>query len=247
MHTPVGAGDNYTFSCMITVFGRDIFRPTPTNNRVVTVNGVEGYYQVGNFENDIVNGIFWPYAERAWANVDCVPAGDKSRSEEPVVEESLDIAQRVHFGVTTTRLPFRLRAMPDGYQIGTVVPRLAGDPQILGGVQFSAADANHPVPYLDIVVSPGQTEVPPGLAGWESDTINGVPAVLSARDGKLCLNLRDHTLCVTSEGGEPADLTTSLWAAGRREFLVGIAKDLTAAKNLNDPTTWFPANDALPS
>lgn len=247
LHTPVGAGDDLTYACTVTIFGRDVLEPKTTGTSPVTVDGHDGYFIAGTAANDFTSGVFWPYADRAWANADCQPAGDSSRTTPSAEQQSLQIARRVHFAVTTSRLPFRLSSMPAGYQVQAVAPRIAASPETFrGGVQFSAADQNHPVPYLDIVLSTGRTEIPPNLPGWETDTIDGVPAVLSARDGKLCLNLRDHTLCITSEGGEPADLTKSLWPAGRRELLVSIAQDLTLAKKLDDPSAWFAANEALP-
>lgn len=246
IRTPTGAGDDFTSSCTIIVFGRNVFHPAPAGGRAVTVNGTTGYAQVGTAKNDFVGGVFWPYAEQAWATVDCVPAGDQSKPTPAAARQSLEIAQRVRFVVTTVRLPFRLKTMPEGHQIQDVDPMLPANPNFLGGVQFSSADKSRPAPYLDIVMSTGRTEVPEHIPGWETDTVKGVPAVLSARDGKLCLNLTERTLCITSEGGEPADLTKSLWAAGRREMLMGIAQDLTVGPHLDDPSRWFPANQALP-
>ncbi len=92
----------------------------------------------------------------------------------------------------------------------------------------------------------GTTEIPPYLAGWESDTVNGLPAVLSARDGRMCLNTQGHSVCVAAEGGEPADLTVSLWPVERRELLVEVADHLKLATDLGDAQTGWNANRALP-
>lgn len=70
--------------------------------------------------------------------------------------------------------------------------------------------------------------------------------MLSARDGRLYLNTETHTAFITSlDAGEPAGLSTSPWAAGRRE-LVDLAGRLVLAGNVDDPKTWFPANRAIP-
>lgn len=110
---------------------------------------------------------------------------------------------------------------------------------MLGAVQLTASDKAASLSPVGVGLFAGSTDVPIGLPGWETDTINGVPAVPSARDGKLCLYTRGHTLCVEADDQEePADLTKSLWPAGRRELLVEVSGHLTLAKSLDGPTTW---------
>lgn len=76
--------------------------------------------------------------------------------------------------------------------------------------------------------------------------MNGLPAVLSARDGRMCLNTQGHSVCVAAEGGEPADLTVSLWPVERRELLVEVVDHLKLATDLGDAQTGWNANRALP-
>ena len=62
----------------------------------------------------------------------------------------------------------------------------------------------------------------------------------------LAVNVNGYTIRIEALGGEPEDLTRSLWPAGRRELLVSVAEDLKLARNLGDPQTWFKAQDAFP-
>lgn len=205
----------------------------------VTVQGRPGSWAD---DSDITStGLTWEYQPDAFAWVSCTP-GDGT------VDLATDVAfaERVRFETVPVRLPFRLRSLPRGYEGDVVLPMLTssteGSP---AAAQFRATDEGRQPQTVGIVVNPGRTEIPPGLAGWETETIGGRPAVLSARDARLCLNLERHTACIEASAGDPADLTTSLWAEGRREVLVDVAERLVLAEDLDDQNTWFPANRAL--
>ena len=237
---PTASPDDETGGCVTTVYGRGVGDPAggAVKRTPVEVNGRPATYSKPGFETD--GGVVWQYAEDSWAQVSC---DDR--------QQSVDLAQRVQFAVTTTRLPFTLRSMPDGYQVRAVYPPHTGSSApVLGALDATSLDQRKDLPYFGVVVSAGTTEAPEHLAGWETDTIAGMPAVLSARDGRLCLNppgTPSHTVCIESGEGTPADLTKSLWPAGRRELLVEIAESLKLAKNLEDQRTWFVANDTLPN
>lgn len=243
LKAPTSTADRIV-GCVVEVQGPG--RPDPAagaRRRVpVQVNGTPGYYvypDAGDPDPSTTTsgGVTWRYATGAYAEVSC--------GEDTTL--SLQMAARVRFGTVPTRLPFRLRSLPAGYQVQSVVPPLSTlDPPLLGAASLSAIDKSPERPVLGITVSPGPTEIPPGLPGWETDTIDGTPAVLSALDGRLCLNTRGHSVCIDAGSGQPADLTTSLWPAGRRELLVDVAKNLTLSRNLKDQSTWYRADQALP-
>lgn len=135
--------------------------------------------------------------------------------------DSIAMAERVRFEPVEVRLPFRLKSVPRGYQAAFLAgPTLArSEEPFLGGVQWLHRDRGES-PNFSVTLQAGRTDRPPGLPG--------------------------HTACIESGGGEPADLTNSLWPAGRRELLVDVAERLVFAKKIDDPVTWFPANRAIP-
>jgi hypothetical protein len=224
-------------SCMVDVFGPD--RGDPTARRAdrtpVTVDGRPAFWS-GQSDLEATQGVSWEYQPGAFALVSC---GTGRASDD------IAIAERVRFQPVPVRLPFRVRSLPTGYEPVFVAPPLASsEGTFLGGAQFRAE--NREVRSFSVAVTPGRTDIPPGLPGWETDSVGGRRAVLSARDAKLCLNLEQHTACIQTAEGEAEDLTRSLWAAGRRELLVEVAKRLVIAEDLDDPGTWFPANRAVP-
>jgi len=237
---PTASPDDQTGGCVTTVYGRGVGDPAAGADKrtPVEVNGIPGTYSTPGFDTN--GGVVWQYADDSWAQVSCADR-----------QQSVDIAERVRFEVTTTRLPFELRSLPDGYQVRGVYPPVPdSDAQIFGAMDATSIDKRTDLRYFGVVVSAGTTEIPEHIAGWETDTIAGMPAVLSARDARLCLNppgSPSHTVCIESGEGTPADLTKSLWPAGRRELLVEVAESLKLAKNLDDQRTWFDANDALPN
>lgn len=225
-------------SCSLTVNGPGYAVPRFDGSDPVDVLGRPGFYVVPSF--DAQGGIYWRYTESTWANMSCAAQGTDDR------ELSVIMARRVVFTPVPLTLPFTLSAAPDGYQVRLVSEDIGATGDRSVGVQLNATDPSDDRPPIQITVSPGTTEIPPFLAGWGSDTVNGLPAVLSARDGRLCLNTQGHSVCVVAEGGEPADLTVSLWPAGRRALLVEVADHLKLATDLTDDETGWNANRALP-
>jgi len=233
---PSATGD--VTSCRVEVFAAGRADPTAArdNRRPVTVNGRRGYW--ADDSSIETGGLSWEYRPGAFALVSC--GGSQA--------EDLAIAERVRFEAVPVRLPFRLRSMPPGYEAATLAPALtSSEGTLLGGVQFRAKEDSTEPRSFSVLLRPGRTDPQPGVPGWESETIAGRPAVLYARDARLCLNLERHTACVEASPGDPEDLTRSLWAAGRRELLVDVAERLVLAEDLDDPATWWPANRALRS
>lgn len=234
------AGDPDDALCTVGVFAAELGDPT-TRRAVrtpVTVNGRPAFY-VESSTADSLAGVSWEYVPGAFALVSC---GDDDRPA------SIATAEQVRFETVEVRLPFRFRSLPDGYEGETVfAPLTLADGPGPGAVVFRATEEGREPGGFEVVVEPGRTEVPPGQPGWETATIGGRAVVLSATDAELCLNTATQTACITAtDAGEPADLTTSLWAAGRREFLVDLAERLVLAEDVDDPKTWFRANRAIP-
>ena len=88
--------------------------------------------------------------------------------------------------------------------------------------------------------------IAPGTPEYEEDQIAGRPALLNAREMWLTINVDQYSVRVEASGGEPADRTTTHWPAGRRELLVSVAEDLQLADDIDDPQTWFDAQNVFP-
>ena len=247
-------------SCSLAVNGPGLQVPAVGEGEPVDVLGRPGFFVEPSF--DAQGGIYWRYTDSTWANMSCSANGlsdepdpdpDTPTGRGPAEQRTTDdrelsllMARRVVFAPVRLTLPFKLTATPDGYRVNLVSEAIGVTGDRSAGVQLGPSDPDDERPPIQITVSPGTTEAPPYLAGWESDTVNGLPAVLSARDGRLCLNTQGHTVCIAAEGGEPADLTVSLWPAGRRALLLEVADHLTLAKDLTGPRTGWNANRALP-
>lgn len=133
------------------VYARGLGDPTANAEKraPVQVNGHPGTYATPDLET--AGGVAWQYGEGSWAQVSCNDGRQRS----------LDVAQRVRFEVTTTRLPFTLRSLPDGYQVRGVYPpiRRSGD-AILGAMDATSIDKVRDLPYFSVAASTGTTQTP---------------------------------------------------------------------------------------
>lgn len=232
-----------TESCSIDIAARGRYQPvaSPDQRQPVEINGRPGFYVAPTTDMSVTTGVFWTYTDDSWANVDC------SLNGEPVPDQSLEIARRIVFTPTPLLVPFRLRSLPNGYVPSYVQQgHIEGSDLMSVGVVLDASVPDDRRPQIGISVGSGPVEVPPGIPGYETDTVRGYPAVLNAREGSLSLNVGDRTVRIVAEGGEPADRSVSLWAAGRRELLLDVAGRLKLA-NLTDSSTWYDANRAVDS
>lgn len=231
---------NPAASCYVTVWARGAFTPdTGTmKRRPVDVNGHSGFYAAASKDLSTVAGVSWTYTDDGWANVDC---GTTQQAD-------LEMASRVVFEPTPILLPFRLRSLPEGYQVTAVQSAAVAGSQASSTnatVRLTSIEKNSARPTVSITVYPGTAESKPGLPGYEQTTIGGLPAVLSASDRTLCLNDQGNEICIEAPGGQPADLNVSLWPAGRRELLMEVAESLQLAKNLADTSEWTDASKAV--
>ena len=224
--------------CEVQVFARGQVDPKvqAAGREPVTVQGRRGFYGKGRVGS--LGGVTWPYAEDAWAAVVCL-----GRSGLVDRQRSIAIAEKVVFASTVSRLPFQLAALPPGYEVQSVLPGLpSGYEDMPVGVGLVAGGRD----MVGISWEPGPTKARPGIPGWESATINGNLAVLSASDETLFLNVRGDTVRISGPGHEQTGPDRSVWPAGQRELLIEVAEKLSFAPDFEDQNTWFEANSTLP-
>lgn len=235
---PQGSGPPVAFGCRIQVNapGKVDPRVQAAGGEPVIIQGHPGFSEKGNVASR--GGVSWPYADDAWAEVVCL---DDSGIVD--TELSILIAENVVFAPEVARLPFVLADTPPGYSEQLISPgRRSGYDESLARLGLGAGGNE----VVALSVEPGVTEIPPGVPGWESDTINGTPAVLNANGETLFLNVQGHSVRVAGPGREHTAASEPLWLPGRRELLVQIAEDLTFASDFTDQSTWFEANKTLP-
>ena len=139
----------------------------------------------------------------------------------------------------------RLQRLPSGYAASSILQSTAYGQPVSASI-LKATDPDAEPSGITIMVTPGPTTMPPGTPDYEEERIAGHPALLNAREMWLTINVDDYSVRIEASGGEPADRTTSLWPAGRRELLVSVAEDLKFAGDLDHPQTWFDAQDVFP-
>ena len=237
---PAGAIDeDAAGSCNVLVFGPGVFvdEPIPADAKPVDVNGRPRRRRGRSGIPVFVGGVHWSYADEAWASVTCNENG---------TTRALEIARRTAFGPEPFTSGLRLRELPRGFAPYSIMQWTA-DGRLTTALLLKARDPDaEPPSTITIGAAAGTETVPPGLPGYEEDRIAGYPAVLNGREMWLALNVNGCAIRIEALGGEPEDLTRSLWPAGRRELLVSVAEDLKLARNLGDPQTWFKAQDAFP-
>jgi hypothetical protein len=210
----------------------------PARRTAVDVNGRPGFHAASAVPGVELGALYWLYQDNAWALVEC----DDGRSQ------NLEIARRLVFEPSPLRIPYRLGSLPDGYLVRSVSD--ASIPDTTTPVTQVVLASRIPDPSrasVTIDVHPGTADVKPGLPGYETGTVNGMPAVFNADDRTLCLNHQSHQICLRASGDLRPDLTRSLWPQGYRELLVDLAGRLEVTKNLDSPEDWPDANQALPS
>jgi hypothetical protein len=228
--------DDATGNCSVLVYGRGVFVDLiPADAQPIDINGRPGF-AVDKETFEVAVGVYWSYADDAWASVTCYTGG---------TTRALDIARRTEFGPEPFTAGLRLRDLPSGFVPDSVMQWTA-DGQPGSGLALKARNPDAVPRTITIAATPGTATVPPSLPGYEQDRIAGYAAVLNGREMWLALNVDGYTVRIEALGGEPADPTRSLWPAGRRELLVSVAEDLRLARDLGNPETWFDAQDAFP-
>jgi hypothetical protein len=235
---PAGApAEDATGDCSVEVAGRGVVTdPVPADAKPVDINGRPGFAVRAQQQGLIPDGVFWLYADDAWAWVTCNEEG---------TTRALEIARRTRFGPEPFASGLRLRRLPSRYVANSIVQSTM-DGRPVSALILRSTDPDADPRSITIGVLSGTATVPPGLPGYEEDRIAGHPAVLSGREMWLALNVDGYTVRIEARGGEPADLTRSVWPAGRRELLVSVAENLKLARDLGNPQTWFDAQDAFP-
>lgn len=207
----------------------------------VTIQGQPGFFSEAN--SDYEGGVSWPYSADAWANVAC-----RDRALTVDKELSMNVADKVVFKASESRLPFKLSKLPDAYRLEGVAPQLVdGENAILTGLFLTSNDE------ASVIISVGSIDELSGGEGgpepreWENETINGLPAKLSAEAAELVFDVRGDSIHIRAWGFQMTGEEPGIWSPGQRELLMETAKSLTIADDLSDEDTWYELNSTLPS
>jgi hypothetical protein len=173
--------------------------------------------------------LMWQVSGGSWLEVAC----EDSRS--------VDVAAAaVRLRASTLALPFEVASLPEGYQVAQIMQdRQHGSTDVYVGrvqPQFGLPDSD-----LQISLE-GQDRLrePSGRAV----TVNGLPALVSEepRSPQVCVSVQAHHVCVgitASDTGPYPDRSAEL------PTLLAIAEQLRYAPDLEDRSTWFPAQDVF--
>lgn len=213
----------------IHVFDKGAFNPAGARaGEPVDVNGKQGFYRsvlpcdCNGFPD--VPGVAWEYAPDRWAVVVIgEPAPADARTE------VLRIARAVRFDRTTAlRVPFRVGYLPAGLQpaSGTMY---TFDRNTMGAhVSLSGATDGDPGLSIRAAVLPPM-DTPVGEPKAQGDELQVQAGV----------NLGPFSVQVTSGGKGSARFS--------EEELLKVARSITVAADVQDPTTWIDAQQAIPT
>jgi hypothetical protein len=225
-------GDAHPY--VLTVYEKGILDPSlQTGGEPVHVNGKAGFYsdgmtcQCGEVPGTgaaATPGVVWEYAPDSWAKVRYQPISELTPTSPPADarEVVLDIAAAVDFDRTTPwRVPFQVGYLPAGL-------RPAGT---------NTGDSNTSAGEFTVSVSleaPGRrTLIIDGVESDDSVTPGG-PVVVSHSGG--------GTEMVIDFGRSAVRLVSTGYST---EQLEKVARSVTPAEDLHDPSTWFDATRAL--
>lgn len=206
----------------------------------LTVNGHPGFYSDENSVNR--GGVSWSYSADAWANVSCRGPDDGLDRE-----LSIDVAERVQFKPTVSKLPFSLSQVPDGYRVAGVAPHLAESSNFLTGLLLVSDEG-----YIDSLIvslsrADGYDQEEPTPTDWKPETVNGFPAKWSEDAGLLILDVRGSLVYLEAGGDSSAQDSDAAGSLQLRELLIETAGKLILADDFSDQDTWFEMNETLPS
>jgi hypothetical protein len=200
MLAPSAAPDYATENCRVEVFGRGVIsNPVPADTPSVEINGRPGFAVADNQQGLVPYGVYWLYADNAWASVSCTEEG---------TTRALDIARRTAFEPESFTCGLRLRRLPRGY-VANSIRQSTVYGQLVSALILRATDpAAHPS-GVTIMVTPGPTTVPPDTPGYEEDRIAGHPVLLNARETWLTINVDGYSVRIETSG----------WRAGRPDYV----------------------------
>ena len=174
--------------------------------------------------------LMWqPPGRDAWASVTCYPV------EDPAVH--LRVAEAVVWEPSSLALPFDLTALPAAYGVQAITSDLRtgrSDVQIAPPLGSSPADAGLLLSFDDpFAGGPAR----PVQIGGRSATLTEDP-----RWPRLCLLEQGHRVCV---GAESSDTGPYPDRSAEVPTLLAVAEALRFPADLDDRSTWFPAEDVF--
>lgn len=208
---------------------------TGKSDRAVTVNGRRGWF--ADPDHTGTTALWWEYAPSASAVVSC----DRDDAE-PLM---LSLATAVRFTEVPLVLPFRVGALPSGYEVTAVgtSSQALGHGKLVSALVVAPVGEGEDSDNSIFVYIPGER-----LHSGHPRTVkvNGVDAVLAIEDGNLslCLPVQTSSICLASSSVAGEGATKADDPEVRR--LVDLAAQLTFPADVSNRSTWFDARDALP-
>lgn len=254
-------------SATVTIFEAGVYSPSlAERGQPVTVNGHRGYYaNIGQspltFPPEPDNqpltskSVVWEYAPDAWA-VSQLEASNSGLAGHDVRADELRIAEAVHATPPQPlRLPFRLGYRPSTAVLkaaGSVLPANGNWAGTLGFDDSTSPVAGRVVGETKCTVWVGpidpRDQSPTSTKGLTPIVIDGHHGYLVAATGepgkidRLELFYDNAELIIR---GDNASLGSTALIYSKAE-LVNLAKHVTLASDLSNPSTWFDATTALP-
>lgn len=229
----VTAGDDREHPLTIRVFPAGGYDPTAARTgEPVQVNGKSGFYSVDLpchcSMGTPATGLAWEYAPNAWALVQN-EAGSDDR------DVMLRVASAVRFDRTTPlRVPFRVGHIPSGLRPGNSGSLGSGSMNTLTTGAIGANVVLEPTNPQDRGLSISMNGTRPDLPVGEPVATNDPPF-----GPTVVVNLGTFAVQLSSHG--PQGPTLPL------DELTTIARSITPAADLDDPSTWFDAEQAIPA
>lgn len=173
--------------------------------------------------------LMWQQPDQSWASVSCDPEENQRMLTR--------VAEAVEWKPSSLALPFDLTALPAGYAVDSLDTDLR-----TGTSRVHLVPASGPgSPEADLLLS---FDDPSGVGGGRTVMVGGRPATLSEdpRWPRLCLVEQGHRVCV---GIEPNDTGPHPDRSAEVPTLLAIAGALRFPADLDDRSTWFPAEDVF--
>lgn len=237
--------------CRIEVSGRGVApqTPIPSLAEPVTVHDRSALYASTPGRGAAV---YWHYSADAWAVVDCWlrPDGLGSADSPGALRELvLQLAESVTFSDVPLRLPIGIEALPGGYVVESVTQDLTNPER--WGIVLKPAQVSPTTPRITIgigdvggAVSEPNTRVGDYPAFFFTVPLRG-PMRRAPRtevaSTSLCIPTAPVGVCLSTLDTAADD------PENRRGPFHAVATRLRYAASPTDTTTWFDANDALPS
>ncbi|WP_375425636.1 hypothetical protein [uncultured Friedmanniella sp.] len=167
--------------------------------------------------------LMWRLGGDSWVEVSCLEPGP--------IDTVAAAVRLTHSSVT---LPFGLDSLPEGYQLAQIEQDLGR-----GTTDLYVGRVELGLPDSDLQISLLGPEVLRAPAG-RTVTIQGLPALLDDKptSPRVCVPVQSHHICV---GITPSDTGPYPDRSAEIPTLLAIAEQLSYAADLDDRSTWTPA------